>query len=109
MDGIGSMTCIQGKHLRSPTRRSKKDEFLLQAYQSPYDGSRKGGLTRTRTTTENHHRMLLTIQHEIRKHVEGVFLLRRRHQSEGLQNPIFQFIPNHYGCKDMNFFLILNS
>ena len=53
--------------------------------------------------------MFLTIQHECREHVKGMVLLCRRGKSEGLQDTVFQLILNYHGCKDMNFFLILNS
>ena len=100
MDRIGRMSCIQGKDFRSTTRWSKQNHFLLEPCQSLHDGSRKGGLPRSCTTTQDHHRLFLTIQHECREHVEGMFLFRRRHQSEGLQDTVFQLILNHNGCKD---------
>ena len=53
--------------------------------------------------------MLLTIGHEEREHVEGMFLFLSRHQAEGLENTVFQLVLNHFDHKDNDYLRFIIS
>ena len=69
MDGISRRSTVQRKHLSRSTRWRQEHHLLADALQGADDGTRKRSLTRTRTTSENHHHLRVSIGKEACKHI----------------------------------------
>ena len=89
MDGIGRRTAVQREHLRSPTRRCQEHHLLANLLQGPDDGTRERCLTRTRTTSQNHHGMRISIGKKLSKHLQGMCLFLGWRKAKLLQYLIF--------------------
>ena len=100
---------MQREHLRSPSCWCQEYQLLIQRHEGLDNSASKRGLTRTSSSTEDHHDMLLTIGHEEREHVEGMFLFLSRYQAEGLENTVFQLVLNHFDHKDNDYLRFIIS
>ena len=89
MDGIGRRTAVQREYLRSPTRRCQKHHLLTNLLQGPDDGTRERCLTRTRTTSQNHHGVRISIGKKLSKHLQGMCLFLGWRKAKLLQYLIF--------------------